>query len=325
MDLRDIKFGIEIETIKRTRRCVAEAIQTIVGGQVRHTGTPACYDPWEVADSSGRVWKVVADSSLSSVPSHLRAEVVSPILTYGDIPELQRVVRAVRTVAGAKTDSKQTGLHVHVDASAFDGRKLANLAKMFYKQEELIIRALGVTPERLARYCRPLREEFIRSIDRQKPKTRDELNRLWFGYRNTSPARYDSTRYCLLNFHSAWRLGTVEYRGAVSTLHAGKVKAIIQFCLALAAKALNARAASGKKRRANGHSDKYDFRVFMLRLGLIGNEFKSCRKHLLANLAGSAAWKNGRPTAEAQPPAAAVAPEPPGPQVNDQPEGEVTP
>jgi len=33
----------------------------------------------------------------------------------------------------------------------------------------------------------------------------------------------------------------------------------------------------------------------MLRLGLIGDEYKSCRKHLLANLAGSAAWKNGRP------------------------------
>ena len=307
MDMRDLRFGCEVETIRRTRRCVAEAVQTVVGGQVRHVGTPANYDPYEVTDNQGRVWKVVADSSLSSVPSHLRAEVVSPILTYGDIPELQQVVRAVRTVAGAKTDSKRTGLHVHVDASAFDGRKLANLAKMFYKQEELIIRALGVTPERLARYCRPLREEFIRAIDRQKPKTRDELNRLWFGYRNTHPARYDSTRYCLLNLHSAWRLGTVEYRGAVSTLHAGKVKAVIQFCLALTAKALNARAASSKKRKANGKSDKYDFRVFALHLGLIGDEFKSCRKHLLANLAGSSAWKNGRPKPKVSEAAAATA------------------
>jgi len=72
-------------------------------------------------------------------------------------------------------------------------------------------------------------------------------------------------------------------------------KGYCQFCLALAAKAINSRGASSKRRRANGTSDKYDFRVFLLHLGLIGDEFKTCRKHLLANLAGSAAWKNGRP------------------------------
>ena len=324
MDLRDIKFGIEIETIRRTRQCVAEAIQSVVGDQVRHTGTPACYDPWDVTDNQGRVWKVVADSSLNMVASHLRAEVVSPVLTYQDIPELQKVVRAVRNLAGAKVDSR-CGIHIHLDASAFDGRKLANLAKIVYKQEELIIRALGLGGTRLAQYCRPTRDDFIREIERRRPRTREQLNRLWYGYRNSSPMHYDATRYHLLNLHSVWYRGTIEIRAFGGTLHAGKVKAYIQLCLALAAKALNARAASGKKRRANGHSDKYDFRVFMLRLGLIGNEFKSCRKHLLANLAGSAAWKNGRPAAEAQSPAATVAPEPAGPQVGDQPEREVTP
>jgi len=40
----------------------------------------------------------------------------------------------------------------HIDASDFDGRKLANLAEITYKHEELIIRALGVRGHRLARY-----------------------------------------------------------------------------------------------------------------------------------------------------------------------------
>jgi len=134
MDLRELRFGIEIETVRRTRQTVAEAIRTVVGGRVRHVGTPACYDPWEVTDERGRVWKVVADSSLTSVPSHLRAEVVSPVLTYADIEELQRVVRAVRTLAGAKSTSG-CGIHIHVDGAAFDARSLANLAKTFYKYE----------------------------------------------------------------------------------------------------------------------------------------------------------------------------------------------
>ena len=299
MDLRELKFGIEIETVKRTRQTVAEAIRTVVGGTVRHVGHPTCYDPWEVTDPQGRVWKVVADSSLTSVPSHLRAEVVSPVLTYADIPELQKVVRAVRKLAGAKSD-RHCGVHIHIDASAFDGRKLANLAKTFYKYEELIVRALGVSGRRLRRYCRPTRDDFIRGIERRRPRTRDQLNRLWYGYRNAAPIHYDGTRYHLLNLHSVWYRGTIEIRAFGGTLHAGKIKAYIQFCLAMAAKAISARAASSRKRRANGRSDKYDFRVFLLHLGLIGDEFKTCRKHLLANLAGSAAWKNGRPTPQTE-------------------------
>ena len=36
--------------------------------------------------------KVVGDASLTSVPAHLRAEVVNPMLGYDDIPQLQEVV-----------------------------------------------------------------------------------------------------------------------------------------------------------------------------------------------------------------------------------------
>ena len=39
MDLRDLKFRIEIAAVKRTRQTVAEAIRTVVGGTVRHVGT----------------------------------------------------------------------------------------------------------------------------------------------------------------------------------------------------------------------------------------------------------------------------------------------
>jgi len=160
----------------------------------------------------------------------------------------------------------------------------------------LIIRALGVSRDRLQRYCRPIREDFIRGIERRKRRTREQLNRLWYGYRNTAPIQYDPSRYSILNLHSLFWRGTIEVRAFDGTLHAGRILAYLVLCLALAAKALNARAASSKRRKANGKSDKYDFRVMILHLGLSGDEFKNCRKHLLANLAGSAAWKNGRPT-----------------------------
>jgi len=143
MDLREINFGVEIETVKRTRERVARAIHSVVGGEVRHTGRPASFDPWEVVDDQGRTWKVVSDGSLINVPGHLRAEVVSPVLAYADIPTLQEVIRAVRR-SGARVDEK-CGIHVHVDATPFDGRTLGNLAKIIYKQEPLILTALAPT------------------------------------------------------------------------------------------------------------------------------------------------------------------------------------
>lgn len=40
-------------------------------------------------------------------------------------------------------------------------------------------------------------------------------------------------------------------------------------------------------------NEKYEFRCFLLRLGMIGNEYKAARKVLLRNLSGSAAFKAG--------------------------------
>jgi hypothetical protein len=84
-------------------------------------------------------------------------------------------------------------------------------------------------------------------------------------------------------------------------LHAGEVKAYVQFVLALAAKGLTGRAASSKRRAFDPSTAKYDFRVFLLNLGLIGDEFKTARLHLTKHLGGSAAWKGERRDRRARP------------------------
>ena len=48
-------------------------------------------------------------------------------------------------------------------------------------------------------------------------------------------------------------------------------------------------------------SARYDFRVFLLHLGLIGDEFKTARKHLIAALPGDSAFKRGRVKPDEQP------------------------
>lgn len=287
MNLREIRFGIEIETVNLSRAEAARVIHSVIGSTC--TGS-------EVTDRQGRTWHAKHDGSLFGGNGR-SAEVVSPVLTYADLDELQQVVRALRA-AGARVN-QTCGLHIHVDAAAFDGRHLAILAKQVYKQEAILLEALGVSAPRQARYTKPVEPAFIAALEARQPRTRDELNPLWYGYRENHPEHYHGTRYHGLNLHSVWYRGTVEFRYFEGTLHAGKVKAYVQFCLAVAAAALNARSASSRQRPFSRESAKYDFRCWLLRLGLIGDEFKTCRKHLLDRLPGSAAWKRGRPATAA--------------------------
>jgi len=179
-------------------------------------------------------------------------------------------------------------------------KALANLAKTMFKQEELIYAALGVTRERMARYCKPLNPAFIQRITRASPKTFQQLNRQWYGKYNPSPQRYDNSRYAILNLNAFFLRGAVEMRAYAGSLHAGKVKAAIQFGMALFAKALNTYAASAKKRTYDPASAKYDFRVFLISaLDMNGDKFKTARKHLLALMPGDSAFKYGRPTGNA--------------------------
>ena len=43
------------------------------------------------------------------------------------------------------------------------------------------------------------------------------------------------------------------------------------------------------------NNEKYAFRCFLLRLGMIGEEYKAARKVLLRNLTGSSAFRSGKP------------------------------
>lgn len=273
--MREQAFGVEIELKGLDREGAARAIARALGGTA--TGDRAT-DP-----ATGRIWKAVQDGSLHGVS----AEVVTPKLTYDEIPKLQEVVRALRS-AGAHVDS-ECGLHIHVNASRHDGKSLARLVKLINSKEELLFKALQVNEARLARYARSVDQRFLRSIVRRVPRDLRQLNRAWYGRVNRCPTHFHSSRYHGLNLHAVWDKGTVEFRYFNSTLHAGKVKAYVQLCLALSHKALTGRAA--KHRQTRTTNDKFTFRVWLVGLGLKGEEFKTARKHLTANLSGNSAWR----------------------------------
>jgi hypothetical protein len=291
--LESVKFGVELELTGVRRADVARAVWSVVGGTITHVGRPDCHDPYRVDAADGRAWTVVNDSSLISAEPHLRAEVVTPILGYDDIPTLQAVVRAARA-AGCHAP-EDAGMHVHVSSPDLTPKAVATFCKLVYKQEEIIYAALGVTDARKARYCKPLNAAFIDRICRCPPRTWRALNIAWYGKFVEHPQRYDNSRYCGVNLNGLFLRQAIEIRSAQSTLHAGEVRAVVTFCMALLVRAMNSHGASAKKRVFNPASGRYDMRVLLVSaLSLNGERFWAVRKHLLSRIPGDSAFKWGR-------------------------------
>jgi len=105
----------------------------------------------------------------------------------------------------------------------------------------------------------------------------------------------------MFNLHATFTKGTVEFRlfqfdrpadGKQNGLHAGQLKSYIQLCLALSQMAKTVKTASPKPQQ--NENPKYAMRTWLLRLGFIGDEFKTARDLLTRLLDGDAAFRNGR-------------------------------
>ena len=72
-----------------------------------------------------------------------------------------------------------------------------------------------------------------------------------------------------------------------------EIKAYMDFVTALCNKAKEAKRITAKDKPVE--NEKYAFRCFLLRIGFIGDEYKTSRKILLRNFTGSSAWKGGAP------------------------------
>lgn len=296
MDLRKQKFGIEIEMTGITRLRAAQVIAEYFSTEPDYEG--GSYGAYSVSDRENRKWKLVSDASIQcqkkvgsrklAAEREYSVEFVSPICEYEDIEKIQEMVRLLREV-GAFCN-KSCGIHIHINAEPFEAYQLRNLVNIIASKEDLVYRALQVDSERENRYCKKIDPDFLERLNRRKPNTRSELQDLWYNGRDGSRQHYHGSRYHCLNLHSVFQKGTIEFRAFNGSIHAGKLKAYIQFCMAITAQAYNQRSASPIK--TVSENEKYTFRVWLLRLGLIGDDFKTARKHLLDHLDGNIAWKS---------------------------------
>ena len=166
-----------------------------------------------------------------------------------------------------------------------------------------MFKALQVNEDRAAQWCRKVREPMLRqarTLSSDETSDLTQLENIWYeGFENDGRTRHDhynGSRYYALNLHSTFYRGTVEWRCFNSTLHAGKVAAYVNLCLAISAQAIAQR--STVMRKTQSDNELFTFRVWLVRLGLNGEEFKHTRDHLLAHLEGDRAWRHDKDSYE---------------------------
>ena len=98
---------------------------------------------------------------------------------------------------------------------------------------------------------------------------------------------YNDSRYHMLNFHATFTKGTIEFR-----LFQFDKPTAEKLCLALSEMAKGLKTASPKPQQTE--NPKFAMRTWLIRLGLVGEEFSTARSFLTKNLDGDAAFRFGR-------------------------------
>ena len=306
MQIEEMKkqtIGVEVEMYGITREKAARTIAAYFHTEdtVRFIG--GGYSVWACKDNQGREWKITRDVSIQASCDEEKAELGTPILTYEDIPDLQEILRQLRH-KGAKSDpNHMCGVHIHIGLGEHTPKSLRNLANIMASHENLLISAMRLDRTRINRYCRTVDPDFLKRLNRRKPKTMAQLADVWYANNSgeSRNAHYNGSRYRMLNYHACFTHGTIEFRcfqfanagnGRKGGLHAGELKSYIHLCLALSQMAKMVASASPKQPQVE--NPKYAMRTWLLRLGFIGDEFATARDILTRNLEGDTAFRHGR-------------------------------
>ena len=303
-EMKKQTIGVEVEMNNISRRKAAKLAADFFGTErFQDTAYRNGYHTWSAWDAEGREWKFQRDIS-SHGPDDEKCEMVTPILTYADMETLQELIRCLRK-AGAKSDpSRGCGVHIHIGAKGHTAATLRNLANIMASHETLLADALDLDYHRMHQYCRTVNPAFIEKVNHSKPQTMSQLADIWYTSNDASYGRdqhYNDSRYHMLNLHATFTKGTIEFRlfqfdepsrNRKGGLHAGQLKSYIQLCLALSQMAKMVKTASPKPQQ--NENPKYAMRTWLLRLGFIGDEFKTARDLFTKRLDGDTAFRNGR-------------------------------
>jgi hypothetical protein len=183
----------------------------------------------------------------------------------GQVVELEELLEG-----GSKEEMELETLEVQIPLEGYDGKSLRNFLHLIYNNQPLIKKALGLKSNLVS-------EEIIAALEQEKMFTLDHFNEAMAGV-NCPYIDFDYDKE------------TITFKLDTDENNPEKVQAATQlFGLTnISARRLKRNISAKIKPTDN---EKYTFRIWLLRLGMIGDEYKLARKVLLKNLSGNSSFR----------------------------------
>lgn len=182
-----------------------------------------------------------------------------------------------RTVIEENTETEPQIISVPI--AGHTGISLRNLANTIYSKQELIQKSLGIQDSIIS-------EAIIKELNEVKISTIDDFQKAIVGKESYIQIEFNFEEQKIgFNFIKAETENITTYT---------------QFIELLNQSAKELKHASYKAKSTD--NPKFTFRVFLIRLGMIDDEYKEARKVLLKNLEGNGAFRYGKPEKKAEEP-----------------------
>ena len=186
-------------------------------------------------------------------------------------PVLETITEQKETAeANTSVETKPIALEVRIPLEGYDGRSLRNLLHMIYSKQPLIKKALNLDTDLVS-------EEAISALD-QQPMTTLEHFQNALGGKSCPGIDFDFNK------------GTITFKLGQGGDDPEKVEAATQLLALVNLSARRSKLNISAKVKATDN-EKYTFRTWLLRLGMIGDDYKAARRVLLQNLPGNSAFR----------------------------------
>ncbi|MEA4987909.1 MAG: virulence-related protein [Anaerovorax sp.] len=172
------------------------------------------------------------------------------------------------------TPKEITNIEIAIPMEGHTGITLRNLVNMVYSKQSLIKKSLGCTDD-------IIEDDFCNAVNNVNTETLEDFKATIAGLENRTPGiEFDFDE------------GIIVFKILKDDTTPDLVQAYTQFIALLNKSAKKLKYALVKA--SDTDNDKFTFRVFLIRLGMVGDKYKITRKVLLKNLDGNSAFRNGR-------------------------------
>ncbi|AGL03640.1 hypothetical protein [Desulfoscipio gibsoniae] len=186
-------------------------------------------------------------------------------------PELEIITEQKETAeANTSVETKPTALEVGIPLEGYDGRSLRNLLHMIYSKQPLIKKALNLDADLVS-------EEVITALNQQPMTTLEHFQNALEG-KSCPGIDFDFNK------------GTITFKLGQGGDDPEKVEAATQLLALVNLSARRSKLNISAKVKATDN-EKYTFRTWLLRLGMIGDDYRLARRVLLQNLPGNSAFR----------------------------------